>query len=119
MLLMHHADHLVTAILSAVHAVIAVAEARRNQAQRPTPLPYKVSRRKQGDRGLLADLRNDSDFCTALLKIEDGSAGSPWEKNDSFGCNSTILRPRPALARKAAGSNKVGIARLTFGPPFS
>src|ERR1039457_6562758 len=45
------------------------------------------------------------------------SAGSPCEKKASCGANWMILRPRPALARKAAVSNPGFSSSTNEGPP--
>jgi len=43
---------------------------------------------------------------------------SPWQKNVCFGFNSTIVRPSPAFARKAAESNGVLLLLVKMPPRY-
>ena len=119
MLFMHDADHLFAADLERGAGGYGGGRCQAQSRHRGERLfSYKISRRQQRDRGFFADLRNDSDFRTASLKIKDGVRGISLGKERLFGFTSTILRPRPALARKAAGSNKAEAARFILRPPF-
>ena len=68
-------------------------------------LPDKIPGGQQSDGGLFAVLRNYSDPCAALLQIKDRIGSISLAKNVCVGFNSTMTRPSPAFARKAAVSN--------------
>ena|ERR1700733_2871978 len=68
-------------------------------------------------RSLFAAFRNDGKACATLLKIENGVSGfslrKQRENNGCFFLKWVILRPNPALARKAAASNAIFRASTT------
>ena len=65
----------------------------------------KIPSGEESDRGFLAIIGNNSQLCAATLKIEDGVGGFSLRKEGLLFPSLTILRPSPALAKKASVSN--------------
>ena len=108
MLLVHHADHLFPLYLE---RGTGSNGGGRGQAQarhcREHTLSHRVADGEQRDGGFLAGVRDHCHFCPALLNIKDGIGRVTLRKKFCLGSNWTILRPSPALIRKAAASNAV------------
>jgi hypothetical protein len=115
---MHHMDHLCPADSESGAGGNRSGSGRTQPShRRERHFSHKVACGGKRDGSFLPGSGNNCDFCTALVKTKKTqSAGSPCEKKASFGANWMILRPRPALARKAATSNR-GFSGSTIEGP--
>ena len=106
-------------ILSAVQAVIAVAEARRspgNAASASSPTKSRSGEERDG--GFLAGFRNDCEFCAALLKIEDGIRGISLRKEGLFSFNLNNSSTKSCAGQKGRRIEHKGNSKSHPGPPF-
>jgi len=103
-------------ILSATHELTAEAVAKRSPGMDATTPLQRVAGGEKCDCGLLAVLRDDvslpgrSEERRRCCRISLGEEGL-------FCSNSTILRPSPAFARKAAESNALWFFGLSKYSP--
>jgi len=101
MLFVHHPDHLIAADLER-GAGSDGGGRRQTQPRdgRKRPLAHKVAGCEQRDCGFLADLRNDSEPCTALLEVEHGICGIPLGEERLFGLQFDNSAPQPGIGQE-------------------
>src|SRR5664279_4636890 len=114
MLLVHHADHFFAPYLQCC----AVGNGRGCGQTQPHCscerfFTHKVAIREKRDCGFLSGLRDDSEFCTPGLEIEDRIGRVPLRKTSLSEYQVDYSSPRPALARNSAALN-VGFSRSTI-----
>ena len=118
MLLVHHADHLFSPYFERGAGGNGSDRGQtRSSHCRERLFSNKVTGREKRDGGFLPGCGNNRDLCAAFLKVEDGIRRASLRKKGLIGANWTILRPRPALARKAAVSNPGFSSSSIEGPP--